>query len=302
LGLRALGIDAAISICKHVTNKNHQEDEGCYFYDAGGDDDGDGGDANVRGDKLKTTAQRQQQLGGKTVLVKSIVLLLEETRTEWQEGTERVPMKARETEREGYQWVEEGSFVREENTEERDQLSADGLPVDRWQCQLVCAVLRASRRLHLPSIAAAVRPAEYGGYRDQHNDDHRQNQGQKRTYNYCSSFRLKLAPVEELVSLCGYPRGCIGPIGLRSPLQAPVQAWRNSARHAPCMSPTSNSVLVLLDDELEAAAAMLCGAGRPQLVYGVAPAVLLSALRGGQGGDGEGGFAPVGGVRAAPIS
>ena len=68
--------------------------------------------------------------------------------------------------------------------------------------------------------------------------------------------RLRLCKHSQLVSVCGYPHGAIGPVGLR---------------HCPAA--------VLLDHSLAGATSILCGGGEPQLVFAVPPHALVGALR-----------------------
>ncbi|KAG1700834.1 hypothetical protein DVH05_011720 [Phytophthora capsici] len=67
---------------------------------------------------------------------------------------------------------------------------------------------------------------------------------------------IYLADQETLVRVFGYTRGCLGPIGLRE-----QQATR-----------------VIVDDCLQSEEFLLCGAGVPDEVYGIAPDVLIKAV------------------------
>ena len=104
----------------------------------------------------------------------------------------------------------------------------------------------------------------------------------------CPRSSLSLIPASKLVSICGFPRGAIGPVGLRSNSvgQPPRVLIDEELMPAvlPAFSPdaattsagSSNAQLILSSD-LEAAT-ILCGAGRSDLVFRVRPRQLLQAL------------------------
>ena len=105
----------------------------------------------------------------------------------------------------------------------------------------------------------------------------------------CPRSSLSLIPASELVSVCGFPRGAIGPIGLRSNSmgQAPrvlIDEELMPAELPMCASDTSSvpsarssNAQAIVSSDLEAAL-ILCGGGRTDLVYPVRPRKLLQAL------------------------
>lgn len=101
----------------------------------------------------------------------------------------------------------------------------------------------------------------------------------------CPRSSLSLIPASELVSVCGFPRGAIGPVGLR----------RNPAGEEPRVlideelmpvelptctgdtAPVESQPFSISNSDLEAAT-ILCGGGRADCVYRVRPRKLLQAL------------------------
>ena len=104
----------------------------------------------------------------------------------------------------------------------------------------------------------------------------------------CPRSSLSLIPASELVSVCGFPRGAIGPVGLRADSvgQPPRVLMDEELMPAvlPAFSPDaaatsagSSDTPAIVSADLEAAT-ILCGAGRADLVFRVRPRQLLQAL------------------------
>jgi prolyl-tRNA editing enzyme YbaK/EbsC (Cys-tRNA(Pro) deacylase) len=132
---------------------------------------------------------------------------------------------------------------------------------------IIACVLRLERRLQLGRCASALG---------------------------CPRSSLSLVPASGLVSVCGFPRGAIGPVGLRNnsvgqaprvlideelmPAELPTYRYTSgTAATASVPSASSSNAQTIVSSDLEAAT-VLCGGGRPGLVYPVRPRKLLQAL------------------------
>jgi prolyl-tRNA editing enzyme YbaK/EbsC (Cys-tRNA(Pro) deacylase)/predicted DNA-binding WGR domain protein len=97
---------------------------------------------------------------------------------------------------------------------------------------LVACVLPLTRQLRMESVRTALREV------------------------LKAASTIRLCKHNELVPLCGYPHGAIGPVGLRN-----------------------TPVAVLLDDSIMASDEILCGAGAPDIVFAVSPHALMAKAR-----------------------
>lgn len=96
----------------------------------------------------------------------------------------------------------------------------------------------------------------------------------------CPRSALKLVAPSKLVSVCGFPRGAIGPVGLLANSTGQPPRVLLDEELMPAELPTTGAGAdgeVISSEALEAAT-ILCGAGQEDLVYRVRPRRLVDAL------------------------
>mmetsp|Transcript_30870 Transcript_30870/g.39590 ORF Transcript_30870/g.39590 Transcript_30870/m.39590 type:complete len:276 (-) Transcript_30870:59-886(-) len=114
--------------------------------------------------------------------------------------------------------------------------------------EIAVCILPVSKQVHLTRLASAL---------SRNKDD------------------IQLIPPDRLVSVCGYKRGCIGPIGLRS---QPVM-WELFGRDQNIALLRKPNIIIVLDSRLASnSTGMLFGAGAQNIVYFARPSCLISKL------------------------